>query len=122
MVIAKSGIYHFAPTGWRTPIKDDYLKINKILKDNDVPISTAVAFEPDQMGGLLGFHHIYVGIRRIEAPGFAFNVDTACYVIVKEDGTTDGLIAFGRDDESFGLHYWDWAGSYYPVRLVQDIK
>lgn len=122
MVTATSGIYHFAPTGWRTPLADDYLKINLVLKNNDVPISTAKAFYPDKEGGVLGFHHIYVGRRSLDRPGVGINVDRTYYVIVSQDGKFDGQIVFEKDDESFGQHYWTWGESCYPARLVQTIK
>lgn len=121
MVTATAGRYHFAPTGWRVPIASDFLDIEATLKANDVPTSSAKAFYSDKDGGILGFDMIYVGIKNRTNPNVAINTGTTLYPVLK-DGQWDGFIAFDREQESFGQHWWTWGDdTCVPVRLVQDI-
>ena len=121
MVTATAGQYHFAPTGWRVPIASDFLDIEATLKANDVPTSSAKAFYSDNDGGILGFDMIYVGIKNRNNPNVAINVGTTLYPVLK-DGKWDGFIAFDKEQESFGQHWWGWSDdTCVPVRLVQDI-
>lgn len=120
MVMATSGKYHFAPTGWRVPTANDYLNIEATLRDNQVTISPAKAFYRDREGGVLGFNMVYVGFRFLDNPNLAYNVGSTTYPTPK-DGQYDGMIVFDKDTESFGQHWYGWGDACHPVRLVQDI-
>ncbi len=116
-----SGKYQFTPTGWRTPQANDYLSIITTLQQNNVQLSTGQAFYPDKDGGLLGFHHIYVGFRMPDSNA-AYHVGDSQYIIAKEDGSYDGTIVFNSTQKTVSQHWWSWKDYHFPVRFVQDIE
>ncbi|PWL59503.1 MAG: hypothetical protein DBY35_09370 [Bacteroidales bacterium] len=118
--------YPFAPKNWRVPYGEDYQSIIETLQENQIQLSTAKAFYPDWRGGILGFHHIYVGHRYVADPNIAWNVETTWYAIIKKNNSTkyewDGVFAFDEKEESVGQHWWIWDDRCIPVRFVQNIQ
>lgn len=117
--------YPFAPKNWRVPYGEDYLGIISTLQDNQVQLSSAKAFYPDAQGGVLGFHHIYVGYKYANSDA-AWNVGETEYVIIKKNETgkyeKDGQFVFNKEAESAGQHWWVWGDKCIPVRFVQNIQ
>ena len=117
--------YPFAPKHWRVPYSEDYVGIVETLQNNQVQFSSAKAFYPDSQGGVLGFHHIYVGHRYVDSE-YAWNVEETLYPVIKKNDTGkyewDGVFAFDKNEESVGQHMWKWGDMCIPIRFVQDIK
>lgn len=112
----------FTSSGWRVSTIEDYESIIQMIFDNQIRVSSAKAFFPDSKGGVLGFHHAYVG--QVLAGGIHDTTSSSQNygAISSNPLNINYVIAINEELETIAKKKVSSSIIYrYPIRLVLDL-